>query len=392
MTSSPPKGAAFAASPTRALAAAACLAALFAFSEAPRGALADASSASAPRCLASPAAGGGASAPAPASAGAPPRRIALIMHFQMMGPALPPALNYVAEACGWQRNAADCLFFLVVSDADADAARRRPAAALFACRDERDALPPNVLVRVLSHAEWAALLLRAAHVVAQPLGNHRKQADYKPLYGDLFSEHLREDTYSHFGWIDPDTIIGNLTRFDIFAFDVYTSVWPPAPEAFTPFIAGQLAIFRNTAALRHLYLAMPDLVARMNDAAQLGLDESELGAVVFPAAQRFGYRADLRYESFQDYPNESGYDHDDFFFERGRVLAVRKCSAGAPEREAVLIHIAGIKRSPSSESCDFINEPRGWALPRWNLAATKSDNRLVPSFASFHDPLFGTRC
>ena len=326
-----------------------------------------------------------------AGAEAPRRRAALIMHYQLADLQLPPALNYVAAACGWQAASVDCLLFVVVSDSDADEAKRRPA-SLFSCRAEDDALPANVQLRVLSHAEWATLLMRGAHVVAQPLGNHRKQADYKPLYPDIFSAFIPEHTYSHYGWFDPDTLLGNVSLFtENLSVDIYTAYWPPPNAAGESYVAGQLAIFRNTPAMRHLYMGIPALVERMNDPAQLGLDESILGEVVFAAADRFGYRVKKAYEAFQDYPNEPGFDGDDYYFERGRILAVRKCSADAAPREGVHIHVAGIKRSPRSESCDFLEEARGWALPRWNLAATAGPDRLVPSFASFHDADWGRR-
>ena len=395
-------------SPTRALvAAAACLLLLLARPDLQRGgssvggvggALFFAARSLPARCVASSSASASAASSQQfdADAPAPPRRLALIMHYELRDEKLPPMLNYVAEACGWQRASVDCLFFVVVADADADAAKRRPAAAAFACRAEDDALPANVRVRVLAHAEWAALLLRAAHVVAQPLGNARKQADYKPLYGDLWSEFLPERVYSHFGWHDPDTILGNVSKFtDGLALDVYTASWPPRIAAGETYIAGQLAIFRNTAALRHVYMQIPNLLPRMDDAAQHGLDESDLGDAVFAAARAFNYSAAFRYDAFQDHPNKPGFDHHDFYFERGRVLAARKCGAepGAV-REGVYIHVAGIKRFPLSDQCAFLQgHERGWAEPRWNLAAVPGDDDagLVPRFAAFHDEEWGRR-
>ena len=314
-----------------------------------------------------------------------------MQHYLLADQKLPAYLNYVAEACAWQSASLDCLFFVVVHDLDADAARARPA-ALFPCRAADDALPANVLVRVLSWSEWAALMMRSAHVTAQPLGNYKKQSDYRPAYADLFSEFLPESRYSHWGWFDPDTIIGNVSHFmDGLELDIYTAYWPPAGPDMR-YMAGQLSVFRNTAALRHLYLQIPNVVQQMDDPAQLGVDESIFGAVVFPTAERFGYRFKSSFESLQDHPNEPGHDRDDYVFERGRVFAVSKCNAGAALREAVHIHIAGIKRFPGSGGCDFVTRERGWALPRWELAATPGEDRLVPSFATFHDPEWGRRC
>lgn len=173
--------------------------------------------------------------------------------------------------------------------------------------------------------------------------------------------------------------------------DIFTSYWgPPVPVSH---MAGQLTVFRNTAALRHLHLSIPNLAAALDDGAQLGVDESIMGDVVFPAAQRFGYRFRHNFEAFQDHPNDPGFDNEDYYFERGRVFAVRKCSADAEPREGSHIHIAGIKRSPRSGSCEFISQPKGWTLPRWNLAATPGGpDRLIPLFASFHDEKWGRRC
>ena len=296
------------------------------------------------------------------------RRVALITVYQLghNGAQLPPYMNFWAEACGFQAAVTDCILVLVISDeSDVYSLKALPSSA-FSCRGADDTLPGNLRVIVYSHSDWATLMLRTTGIVAQPLNNTVKQGDYRVLYGSLFEDVLDESVYSHFGFIDPDTILGNLMHFtDNLSLDIYTAYFRGG--AGPPTTAGQITIYRNSQDLRELWRSLPDVKLRMCEAQKHGYDETHLGEATFRIASDRGYTFKHDLEAFSD-ANEPFLD--DFYFEEGRVFAVAKCdqvAASAP-REGAYIHVYGIKSSPLSRSCDFLSPSRSWRLPRWNIS------------------------
>jgi hypothetical protein len=359
-------------------------------------------------------------------------RIALFLVYQMPKPGkLPIFMNYVAESCGWQQATADCYFEIIVSDEYfAKEIHTSERFNMFPCRSAKnDELPKNVFVNIRSFSQWKQFLYeRTDHqIIAQSLSNYKKQVDYKILYGTLFEDVLlsssapegnetpqqeeskeqrqepqqntqhqqhhqyqRKMKYSHFGWMDPDVLLGNLTSFmSPWQWEIYTSYYEGGYQEGT--VAGQLTVFQNNYFFRHLWNHLPEIVPKLNAVKEYGSDERGMGKFLFNYHKNFRSSSKLKIQSgketFLDYFfNNTG----ELYFEKGRLLRRNVCypkSKIAPEREAVVLHLHKMKKcfEKRINSCEkvmelsksSINSHGGegkerlspWKLPRWNISA-----------------------
>jgi hypothetical protein len=177
---------------------------------------------------------------------------------------LPSYVNYFVASCNRSAALVDVIIF---TDAD------------FRTQVDSRAIPANVHFMPLTArqlAERAAPFLSDAQECKQHqnrggLASHleglitadgavgSKVNDFKPLFGALFKEELK--TYSHWGWMDMDIVLGDLdgaiTRY-LGEYDVVTF---PDGQLSAIFTAGQLSIFRNIEYFRRFFdvpYTMPD--------------------------------------------------------------------------------------------------------------------------------------
>ena len=102
-------------------------------------------------------------------------------------------------------------------------------------------LPPNVLLFSYTLAQMRA---RATEILGFPTALERpyKCCDYKPLYGVLFEEQLKQ--YNYWGHCDMDMIFGDIRAFT----DKYNL---PKYDKFLPL--GHLSLYRNTPEVNQRY-------------------------------------------------------------------------------------------------------------------------------------------
>ena len=85
------------------------------------------------------------------------------------------------------------------------------------------------------------------------LASGKGLSDLKPLYGKIFDDFLPEQTYTHWGWVDWDILLGDLSsvvpRALLWQYDAIT--FPGATLGFA--WAGQFSILRNVDEARTLY-------------------------------------------------------------------------------------------------------------------------------------------
>jgi hypothetical protein len=378
------------------------------------------------------------------SAARPPPRVHLLTLFGLSTPApsqLPLYLNYWAESCG--RNAAyiDCTLFVVVSDALFVQYARWAPPQFFACRPHDDELHANVRLELLNNSEWV-MRATAQTGLAVVYGTDRmlKLADYKPLLGHIFGpfdptpgisstaaqwtadswgarfkNHL-PDRYSHWGFADPDIILGDLSRFHQPSHDAWTSYFRGGWQETTT--AGQLLILRNSPDFRKLWHNVEEtnewaLGALMNP-NRVTYSEKLFGQQVFAYA---ALRNISFYHKLVSFTDERGFRVGgvygrffDYWYEDGRVYGRRACNDASmrpyPENqdetyhvEGALLHVWAMKKwlsDPTNAwqnknqtmfSChvwDFPN-PTPWHDNRWNYSfVTRGGQEFVK--ASFHDP------
>jgi hypothetical protein len=330
---------------------------------------------------------------------APPRRVHLINVFALPNnPAarLPLYMNYFLESCGWNAADVDCTVFVLVADRLGAAFAALPAASLLSCRPPDAPLPANVALHVLNDTAWKARLTAVTgHFRVWGVDNMYKLADYKPAHGELFSEFVPEARYSHWGFVDPDVLLGRLSAFFSFSDDAYVTYFRGGWHEATA--SGQLTILRNTAALRALwrdsYAAGACVECAYLNSKRLTISELQFGTQLFYAAAAWGLRFSHREQSFTDEGGDKARFYD-FFWEAGRVFARRTCfpEAAAPPIEGVLLHIWAMKKflaraggAQNFYNCSAWHFPSltPWQEPRWNYSfITTNDNLVV---ASFHD-------
>jgi hypothetical protein len=329
----------------------------------------------------------------------PPRRVHLINVYALSdspSARLPLYMNYFLESCGWNAADVDCTVFVLVADRLSGALAALPPAGLLSCRPLDAPLPSNVALHVVNDTAWQARLRAATgHAKVWGVENMLKLADYKPAHADIFAEYVPEARYSHWGYVDPDVILGRVSAFFSFADDAYVTYFRGGWHETTA--SGQLTILRNTAPLRTLwrdsYAAGACVECAYYNKKRLTISELQFGTQLFHAAEAQGLRFSHREESFTDERGNKGRFYD-YFWEAGRVFARRTCfpETAAPPVEGVLLHIwamkkflAGAEGHQTFHNCSawHFPTPTPWREPRWNYSfITKDDSLLI---ASFHD-------
>jgi hypothetical protein len=143
-----------------------------------------------------------------------------------------------------------------------------PSIDFLICTDQADfpAAPPNVRVKQLSESSFNALATNTIGVNVR-LSHSRKLCDFKPTYGHLFEEFLKN--WDYWGYTDLDVVYGDIRRFLSVAklqqFDVFT--------ARKEFLVGHFTLFRNNSRMRMLYQQGADYQATLQSRRMLSFSE-----------------------------------------------------------------------------------------------------------------------
>ena len=304
-------------------------------------------------------------------------RVALFTVYQLSsGQQLPPYMNYLAESCAWQSKHTDCFIYVILSDSAAETYKSRPTASIFMCREATESLPSNVFVSIIGFTAWTNLMMKTTKIRAQPLNNHNKQIDYKVIYGSLFEDTILHETkYSHFGWMDPDILLGDVNLFmEDWRWDIFTTYYGGGYQDGT--MSGQLTIFRNNQKYRHLWESIPELRGKLNSPYEYGSDERVLGEYVFNQFKKGSF-----FRFSHDQHSFTLFNHGvagELYFYRGHLYNTDICKYRSIKlKEGVLLHFNHFKHHATT--CEaFSGVLHGWNLDRWNI-----------STSSFHDPSWG---
>jgi hypothetical protein len=331
---------------------------------------------------------------------AAPRRLHLINVYALANSPdarLPLYMNYFLETCGWNAADLDCTVFVLVADGQHAALAALPSASLLSCRPPDAALPPNVALRLINDTAWLARLSRTTPLAkVWGVDNMLKLADYKPAYGEIFGDYLPLTKYSHWGFVDPDVLLGRVGAFFSFTLDAYVTYFRGGWHEATA--SGQLTILRNTPALNALWRDSYALGACAECSfylkKRLTVSELQFGTQLFYAAEAWGLQFSHKEQSFTDERGNAGRFYD-YFWEAGRIFARRTCfpETAAPPVEGVLLHMWAMKKflaAAPKGTQSFYNcsgwdspSPTPWLEPRWNYSFVTAGNNLV--IASFHD-------
>jgi hypothetical protein len=199
-------------------------------------------------------------------------------------------------------------------------------------------------------------------------------SDLKPLYGRAFDDLLPEASYTHWGWVDWDLLLGDLSSVVpeelLWSYEALT--FPGATLGFA--WAGQLSIFRNRADQRTLYTVVPNFVelgftTGSGEGRQSGWEERVLlretlrkrpaMSILFHMAAQFDYKAQwLTWVPF------------DHFWDRGKIWRCAKLPLSRRSRPPLLVANYSKWRA---ETQQIVADPEGFykktdrVCIRWDL-------------------------
>lgn len=192
-------------------------------------------------------------------------------------------------------------------------------------QEYKDVLPENVFLRKTSLAEVRKLACEKLNRTDLSLETPYKLCDYKPLYGLIFQDDLRD--YKFFGHSDLDLFLGNLSEFiteDML--ETYDKIFP----------LGHLSLYRNTPEVHQRFFLPggkydPELV--LTSPKNFCYDEwPGMYAIYvkhgfpfysrncFAAISKLRKRFSLQARTSEKYPKPApDYPHQVFFWDRGAV-------------------------------------------------------------------------
>lgn len=214
-------------------------------------------------------------------------------------------------------------------------------------------IPPNVHVISMQYEEFKILINKKTGI---ELGTIRpyKLCDFKPAYGDIFSEYI--NGYEFWGMIDLDLILGNLNQFlkdDLL--DNYDKIYT----------LGHMSLIRNTPELNSVYkkdtkhsrnykkiLINPlncvfdeyeGITEKFVDEGYrvyLGKDCADTQHQVgrFEVVDKFWFRLTQPRSSYIDYCTDKNYRHEIFTIDRGRIFKIYFENHELRKKEYIYFH------------------------------------------------------
>lgn len=137
---------------------------------------------------------------------------------------------------------------------------------LFSDCGEPEHLPPNVRIETIDYASYCAWVSQRLGIPFEP-ANPYKLCDLKPALGYIHEDRLRGYDFWAFG--DLDVLYGRLREYftpeRLARYDLYST--------HARRVSGHLCLLRNTAAMREIFMRMPEWQKRLSDQLHHALDE-----------------------------------------------------------------------------------------------------------------------
>jgi len=148
------------------------------------------------------------------------------------------------------------------------AARNNGIDFLIFTDNEQPLLPyPNIHFHKLNLSDF---LTHASAMLGFPVHftNPYKVCDFKPLYGFLFRDYLKD--YDYWGYCDPDIIFGDIQPF----IREHLSSKVDALSSYSEFISGPFTLYRNKTRINELFRLSPGYQKSLRDEVYRSFDEN----------------------------------------------------------------------------------------------------------------------
>jgi hypothetical protein len=257
----------------------------------------------------------------------------ITVHF---GP-FPPAIRLTLES--WRRNPEAT--WLLVTDQAAPAV-----------------LPPNVRLRSTSMVEFGRRVGRTLGIDIR-LKNPYKICDFKPAYGVIFADELRDAEF--WGHCDPDIVLGDLDAFlprELLAgHDVVSSI------GFR--LNGPFTLYRNAPHVNDAFRRCPDYRRIFADGTRYFVfDEYMMSPIVEAMAARGELRVHFDGDGMQRHDLHAGLH----VWSDGRITELLS------GRQAMFFHYSSWKKRWARMAVPPWREGQTWALMPEGLFVIKSDD------------------
>ena len=220
--------------------------------------------------------------------------------------------------------------------------------------------PPNVTIRPMTLGEFNA---RASEVVGTTITIEpplvRKICDFKPLYGLMFAEDLRE--FEWWAYSDLDVIWGDIRRFvtdDLLRTQIVVS---PRQRK----LGGHGTFWRNTEANNRTFEIVPDVIAHLTNPHYVRVDENILTNCLRELIARTSFKARPKIYWEDEMTITAQYQKDllaregdwEMWWRDGRAF-------DAEEREVMYLHFHKLVSCLTAVDFGYGDQPAAFALTR----------------------------
>ena len=224
--------------------------------------------------------------------------------------------------------------------------------------------PPNVAIKPMELSEFNA---RASAAAGTPItidpARIRKICDFKPLYGLMFADDLRD--FEFWAYSDLDVVWGDIRQFATDELlDGHVIVSPRQRK-----LGGHGTFFRNTEANNRLFEIVPDVVAHLMNPHYVRVDENLM---------TFGLRDWIAKTSFKARPKIYWEDEMTITAEYQKALLAREDNwelrwreghaFDAEGREVMYLHFHKLVPCLKTIDFGFGDEPSAFTLTRNGIA------------------------
>ena len=220
--------------------------------------------------------------------------------------------------------------------------------------------PPNVSIRRTDLREFNA---RASAVLGTTItidsARVRKICDFKPLYGLMFADDLRE--FDWWAYSDLDVIWGDIHRFvtdDLLNTQIVIS---PRQRK----LGGHGTFWRNTEANNRTFEIVPDVITHLTDPHYVRVDENILTNSLRELIAKSSFKARPKIYWEQEMTITAQYQKDLLAGDRDWRMTWRDGRAyDAEGREVMYLHFHKLVSCLQSIDFDFGDEPNEFTLTR----------------------------
>lgn len=223
--------------------------------------------------------------------------------------------------------------------------------------------PPNVTIKQMDLRQFSA---RASDVVGVPIAIEqalvRKVCDFKPLYGLIFADDLRD--FEFWAYSDLDVIWGDIRQFvtdDLLNGHIIVS---PRERK----LGGHGTFWRNTEANNRMFEIVPDVIAHLTNPHCVRVDENILTRCLRELIAKSSFKARPKIYWDQEMTITAEYQKALLASDRDWQLSWREGHAFDNEgREVMYLHFHKLVGCLRSIDFGFGDEPRAFSLRRTGI-------------------------